>query len=92
MALLDSASSIQSNNRGIYELVTKKEWKGRLQTALLRKYKGAINIKYTFAQTVRADFEASVIITHSDPTIGNSHSLSLSHTIIPIKALAFMLY
>ena len=54
------------------ELVNNRDWKEQLQTSLLRKYKGDVEIKYTFSQNVRTDeFEATVILCHSDPTIGS---------------------
>ena len=56
----------------VYELVNKRDWKGQLQTSLLRKFKGAVEIKYTFSQNVRTDeFEATVILCHSDPSVGS---------------------
>ena len=56
----------------VFELVNKRDWKGQLQTSLLRKYKGAVEIKYTFSQNVRTDeFEATVILCHSDPSVGS---------------------
>lgn len=62
----------QLGGRGIYELVSKRDWKGQLQTSLLRKYRGAVDIKYAFSQSVRTDdFESIVILTHTDPSIGS---------------------
>jgi hypothetical protein len=53
------------------QLTCAKDWKGHLQTALLRKYKGSVEIKYSFGQNVRTDeFEATVLLTHTDPLIG----------------------
>ena len=58
--------------RGAYELVNKRDWKGQLQTTLLRKYKGQVDIRYTSTQAVRTDkFHATVILTHSDPKVGS---------------------
>jgi hypothetical protein len=62
----------QMGGRGLYELVSKRDWKGQLQTTLLRKYRGAVDIKYTFSQSVRTDeFESIVILTHADPSVGS---------------------
>lgn len=62
----------QLGGRGIYELVSKRDWKGQLQTSLLRKYRGSVDIKYAFSQSVRTDdFESIVILTHADPSIGS---------------------
>ena len=62
----------QMGGRGLYELVSKRDWKGQLQTSLLRKYRGAVDIKYTFSQSVRTDeFESIVILTHADPSVGS---------------------
>ena len=58
--------------RGAYELVNKRDWKGQLQTTLLRKYKGQVDIRYTSTQAVRTDkFHATVILTHLDPKVGS---------------------
>lgn len=62
----------QMGGRGLYELVSKRDWKGQLQTSLLRKYRGAVDIKYTFSQSVRTDeFESIVILSHADPSVGS---------------------
>ena len=62
----------QMGGRGLYELVSKRDWKGQLQTSLLRKYRGAVDIKYTFSQSVRTDeFESIVILTHANPSVGS---------------------
>ena len=55
-----------------YELVNKRDWKGQLQTALLRRYKGCVSTQYSFMQAMKTDkFIASVLLTHSDPLIGS---------------------
>jgi hypothetical protein len=72
VALLGTSSSHSVAGRGMFELVSKKDWKGQLQTSLLRKYKGVVEINYAFTQSVKTDqFEATVLLTHSDPLIGS---------------------
>lgn len=55
-------------------LVNKTDFKGQLQTSLLRKSKendeGPVEITYTFSQKNNDYFEATVILTHSNPAIG----------------------
>ena len=72
LALLGSPNLQLGAIRGTYELVNKRDWKGQLQTTLLRIYKGQVDIRYTSTQAVRTDdFHATVILTHSDPLIGS---------------------
>lgn len=54
----------------------KTDWKGQLQTSLLRKStellgKGTVEISYTFTQNLSDNFEATLILTHSNPAVGS---------------------
>jgi hypothetical protein len=48
-------------------MVKNKDWKGELQTIIVRKYKGAVEIQYSFTQNpTTGKYEALCVLHHTD--------------------------